>query len=159
MRILVFSDSHGRTGDMLQVLDREPCGLALHLGDCTADCDDVRACFPMLRLWQVAGNDYRDTLSGLHYEDAFRMEDVGIYMTHGHRLAVSRGPEALCAAAAARGAALALYGHTHVPALGTCGGVTYFNPGSISRPRGGSSPSYGIVTLRNGTFFCEVKEL
>ena len=159
MRILVFSDSHGRTGDMLEVLEREPCDLALHLGDCTADCDDVRAVFPMLRLWQVAGNDYRDTLSGLNDEDVFRMEDVGVFMTHGHRYAVSRGPEILCAAAAARGAVLALCGHTHVPALGTCGGVTWFNPGSISRPRGGSGRSYGIITLQNGSFSCEVKTL
>ncbi len=158
MRILVFSDTHGRTGDMLRVLEAAPCDLVLHLGDCTADCDDVRLCFPQLRLWQVAGNDFRDGFSGLNYEDCFVLEGVGVFMAHGHRQNVSTGPETLCACAEARGAALALYGHTHRAALGTCGGVTYFNPGSLSRPRDGS-PSYGVVTVRESTFHCEVVRL
>ena len=159
MRILVFSDSHGRTGDMLEVLDTVPCDLALHLGDCTADCDDIRALYPMLCLWQVAGNDFRDTLSGLNYEDVFELEGVRIFMTHGHRLGVSRDREGLCAQAAARGAVLALYGHTHVPKLERLDGVTCFNPGSITLPRGGSGRSYGLITLEAGQFTCEAVRL
>ncbi len=156
MRILVFSDTHGDADAMSGVLAAVPCDMLLHLGDCVADCEEPRLLYPEVTMWQVAGNDYRDTLSGLHYEDLFELDGVRIFMTHGHRFDVRSGPDRLCAAAESRGAALALYGHTHVAAVGRCGAVTYCNPGSASRPRGAGGRSYGVVTIDRGTFTCEV---
>ena len=156
MRVLVFSDTHGDTEGMCGVLDAVPCDLALHLGDCVADCEDVRILHPDVTLWQVAGNDYRDTVSGIQFEDLFELAGVRIFLTHGHRYGVRSGPELLCAAAKARGAALALYGHTHIAAVGSCDGVTWCNPGSASRARCAGGRSYAVVTLEDGTFTCEV---
>ena len=67
MRILVFSDTHGDADALCGVLAAVPCDLALHLGDCTADCEEARMLFPTVTLWQVAGNDYRDMMSGIHW--------------------------------------------------------------------------------------------
>lgn len=126
MRILVFSDTHGDADVMLEALAAAPCGMLLHLGDCTADCEEVRMLYPDVTVWQVAGNDYRDTMSGIHYEDLFEAGGVRIFMAHGHRYGVRSGPDMLCARAETCGASLALYGHTHVAQTGRCGNVTYF---------------------------------
>ena len=156
MRILVFSDTHGDTDAMSGVIADAPCDLLLHLGDCTTDCEELCALYPDVTIWQVAGNDYRDMISGIHYEDVFEAGGVRIFMTHGHRYGVRSGPDMLCARAAACGAALALYGHTHVAAAGRCGDVAYLNPGSASRSRCINGRSYGVVTVENGKFTCEV---
>lgn len=156
MRILVFSDTHGETDVMLDALSAAPCEMLLHLGDCTADCEDVRVLYPNVTIWQVAGNDYRDTMSGIHYEDLFEAGGVRIFMTHGHRYGVRSGPGMLCARAEACGASLALYGHTHVARTGTCGPVTYLNPGSASLARNVGGRSYGVVTVESGRIHCEV---
>ena len=156
MRILVFSDTHGDADALCGMLAAVPCDLALHLGDCTADCEEARMLFPTVTLWQVAGNDYRDMMSGIHYEDTFEAGGVRIFMTHGHRYGVRSGPETVCAAAEARGASLALYGHTHVAAAGRCGNVRYCNPGSASRARCINGRSYAVITIENGEINCEV---
>jgi hypothetical protein len=54
----------------------------------------------------------------------------------------------LIAAARQHGCTAALYGHTHCPELVEEGGITVFNPGSISNPRQYNRlPSYGILTV------------
>ena len=51
--------------------------------------------FPTVTLWQVAGNDYRDMMSGIHYEDTFEAGGVrvdtlkGTATKHGEELALS----------------------------------------------------------------------
>ena len=41
-------------------------------------------------------------------------------------------------------------GHTHIPRDEVIGKVRYLNPGSASRPRGGSSKSLILMTVRDG---------
>lgn len=43
-----------------------------------------------------------------------------------------------------------IYGHTHIPVAHTREGVFILNPGSISLPKGGFDPSYGI--FKDGSF-------
>ena len=58
-----------------------------------------------------------------------------------------------------RGAAIGLFGHTHLPTLEERDGVTLFNPGSIGAPRFGG-PSYGLLQLyENGEVKLQHKEL
>ena len=42
---------------------------------------------------------------------------------------------------------MVLFGHTHVPDLSADGPRLILNPGSLSRPRGGSSESCALVLL------------
>ncbi|MBE6936034.1 MAG: YfcE family phosphodiesterase [Ruminococcaceae bacterium] len=158
MRILVFSDTHGSTSAMFQILEQTPCHMVLHLGDCVADCEELRWVYPRLDIRQVAGNDYRDLMSGVNPYDVIDADGVRIYLVHGHRHQVKAGPETLCACAAGQKAQLALYGHTHVAAMGKVGEVTYLNPGSLSRPRDRGA-SYAVIEIHNGSFTCEVKRL
>ena len=59
------------------------------------------------------------------------------FLTHGHLWNENRLPPL------GMGTVLA-HGHTHVPELKRLGcGVTIFNPGSVSLPKGGSARSFG----------------
>ena len=51
-----------------------------------------------------------------------------------------------------RGADLALFGRTHIPAREQFGDVTLFNPGSAGMPRHGQA-TYGLLSLPGGGAF------
>jgi putative phosphoesterase len=38
-----------------------------------------------------------------------------------------------------------VYGHTHIPVASRHGDIVHFNPGSVSIPKGGNVPSYGML--------------
>lgn len=44
----------------------------------------------------------------------------------------------------------ALFGHTHIPLVEAQGDVLLVNPGSLSRPRGGSAPGCALLTIEQG---------
>ena len=156
MKILVFSDTHGKTRFMNEVLKTARCDLVLHLGDCTADCDELRILRRDIAVYQVAGNNLYDSLSGIQKEYFFKVENKGIYMAHGHHHNVYRGFERICSAARRYGADLALFGHTHIAATGESEDVLFMNPGSASFPRDASPPSYGEINIEGGNITCRV---
>ena len=43
-----------------------------------------------------------------------------------------------------------MHGHTHIPRNQQIGNVRYVNPGSPTRPRGGSDPSIAIMEIEDG---------
>ena len=43
-----------------------------------------------------------------------------------------------------------VFGHTHVPLCEYYGDALLINPGSPSRPRGGSKPCFAVLTLQKG---------
>lgn len=43
-----------------------------------------------------------------------------------------------------------VHGHTHIPRNQQIGNVRYVNPGSPTRPRGGSDPSIAIMEIEDG---------
>ena len=55
-----------------------------------------------------------------------------VWVTHGHNYYVSMGNEVIKREAAARGADIVIYGHTHKPVVDRKGQVIAVNPGSIS---------------------------
>ena len=71
-----------------------------------------------------------------------------VFMTHGHYYYVSMGTEMLKKEARARGAQIALFGHTHRPVIDCNDDVIAVNPGSISYPRqDGRRPSFVMMEL------------
>ncbi len=89
-------------------------------GNCDAEVDQMMLDFPMM-------GDYALLDAG---KETF-------FLTHGHLWNECRLPPA------GAGSAL-VHGHTHVPVLKRleCG-LTVFNPGSVSLPKGGSARSFG----------------
>ncbi len=43
-----------------------------------------------------------------------------------------------------------VFGHTHEPFSETLGGILFLNPGSVTRPRGGTQPSMVRMIIDNG---------
>ncbi len=147
-RLIVLSDSHGDADAIRRVLASEKnIGAVIYLGDGARDMEEVIAEFPGLRYYCVIGNcdfhsfDPRDAIAPF--------EKVIVYYTHGHIHGVKFSTTALAQAAKARGATVALFGHTHIPLYEESDGITLFNPGSCGRCYTGRN-TYGILTLADG---------
>lgn len=145
MRILVISDTHGNVRRLGSVLsEHRDIENVLFLGDGTVDI--TRA--PEAKehtVYTVFGNcdigDFDSPLSRL-------LEFCGkkIFMCHGHEYRVKWGLGSLIAAANAREADIALYGHTHEPFCEYVNGLYVINPGSLGHPRD-AKPSYAIIDV------------
>ena len=170
MKIMVLSDVHGKTpalekalaiykkesfdrlfilGDILYHGPRNPLpdgyappGVVESLnplkgeitairGNCDSEVDQMLLEFPIMADYAI-------------YEGA----EHRFILTHGH-LDASRLPALM------RGD-VRLSGHTHIPVLEELEGVCYFNPGSISLPKGGFAPSFGVI--EGGSFSVRLLE-
>lgn len=89
----------------------------------------------------VRGNcDRYDLGPGIDAVASPKIEDVRFKMVHRFEDLVSI-PEDV---------RVVITGHTHVPKYLEANGVIYLNPGSPTRPRGGSLPGLGIMVVDKG---------
>ncbi|WP_352397936.1 metallophosphoesterase [[Clostridium] aminophilum] len=151
MKVLIVSDSHRKDGNLLEVIQgTAPFDMMIHLGDGEGSDEMIRGwceeASPGCEIHMVQGNN--DFFSGLPMEEEFMIGPYRTFITHGHRYGVSMGPERLADEAEARGAKIAMFGHTHKPYLGREDGLTVLNPGSISYPRQeGRRPTFAILEI------------
>lgn len=85
----------------------------------------------------------------------FTWQGVKIIMAHGHRYSVKTTTDIYLSEAFAKGAAVALYGHTHIQKAEYSGGVLMLNGGTMSR----HNEYYGLLYLENGVFDCQLKRM
>jgi hypothetical protein len=148
-KLLVLSDSHNCVNAVRRVLAAEKDADALlFLGDGLRDLELVLTEHPHLRVYAVAGNCDYGALEPLDGLAAF--DGVLLFYTHGHMYGVKYELDTIAEAAAARGADVALFGHTHHPLAERHGEVFLFNPGSCGRCYSGPD-TYGVLTLDHGT--------
>ena len=135
-KLLVLSDSHGARGAIERILNKEQNNVdaVIFLGDGLRDLEQALAFFPHLRVYSVAGNCDFGALEPLDGLAGF--DQTVVFYTHGHMYGVKYDLDTLADAAAARGAEVALFGHSH-------------NPGSCGRCYTGPD-TYGLLTLENG---------
>ena len=161
MKILVFSDSHGDKTAMHEIISRKRAeiDLVIHLGDKSADMEEISRAFPTIAFIGVRGNcDYFGS-SDTPLSRTYTYDGHTLYITHGHSEGVKSGEYALlCAKAKSVNADIALFGHTHVNTHKTIDGITVFNPGSISLPRDGTPGTYGVITIDKNNVKTEIKE-
>lgn len=119
----------------------------IHLGDNTEDIDFIKRNY-RLPVYVVAGNcDYGSTAP---HECVEIFEGKRIFFTHGHYYNVKYNTDNLLRRALEMEADVCLFGHTHSPYVHVEKGVVIMNPGSLTEPRGGSKPCYGIIKIENG---------
>lgn len=162
MKILVFSDTHGVTDRMKEILGRNfaDTDLVIHLGDKITDLYDLTFEYNMMAFLYVTGNcDYYSGVMSAPYERSVTLEDKKFLMLHGHTKGVNQGIFGLLYDARNADADIVLYGHTHVANLTEKDGITFFNPGSLTLPRDGTNGTYGIIRINNGKAEFEIKEL
>ena len=163
MKILVFSDTHGNPGCMLDAVRAHvaagPVARIVHLGDGYRDFTLIREKYPDIPMTQVAGNG-EDVLFGAHppipYSEIFTEGGITFFATHGHRLQVKNDLENAANAGAREKANVVLFGHTHIAEdtrVDTIYGkpIRMINPGSAGS---GYRPSYAVLEIDHGVLLC-----
>lgn len=151
----MFSDSHGSAHVMQKLLLDPPAGLTavFHLGDGSEEAKRLLDKYPMYAYIGIRGNcDFGDKS---HKETVYTERGgVKFMLTHGHAYGVKSSADTACIAAAAEGAQVLLYGHTHIQddrVIKTAvGDVRAINPGSAR------SAEYALITVADGKIKAEL---
>ncbi|MCQ2515799.1 MAG: metallophosphoesterase [Saccharofermentans sp.] len=166
MKVLITSDSHGNTDLLLSIIKEEKPDFFIHLGDIEDDISLVEKELgvPRTPCVFIKGNCDYSSQGELKNNAVFRLGGHKFYCCHGHLEHVNYSLNSLLLSAAKKECDIALYGHTHVPhdeflMVPFDGSMVHIiNPGSVARPRGGSSRSYAIMTIKNdGAYDVEFK--
>ncbi|MBE6023937.1 MAG: metallophosphoesterase [Cellulosilyticum sp.] len=152
MKVLVISDTHGNIENAKMVLERLKSldvHAVLHCGDYVSDARILQKFYPDLEIHAVYGNC--DVGFGGAYSEVVVLEDVPIYMSHGHRYGVKWGDyDEMVIDAIAHDAKIAICGHSHEAYLDEQDGILVMNPGSLTLPRDSRYPSYGLLDIEKG---------
>ena len=115
-----------RPKEVLAMLNARKESILCVRGNCDTEVDQMVLEFPILAdyAWIAA-------------------DECRIFATHGHVYNTKNLPPL-------RAGEILLHGHTHVPAWEDHGTFRYYNPGSVSIPKGDSRPMY--MMLEDGVF-------
>ena len=146
-KILVFSDSHGRSEYIIRMLDKEPeCKTVFFLGDGINETENVIRMYPDRKFIIVRGNnDFHHTVDFYAYK---HIEGVTFMACHGDALSVKYTLRDLFNKAHSVRANVALYGHTHKPdtSFDNYSGVCAVNPGALC------TGFYCVIEVNNGKY-------
>ena len=152
-KLVVMSDNHGFEQMIQYVKEKEPhADYYIHCGDSEAMYEDELEGFIA-----VMGNNDWDL--DLPREIKLKVEDVRILITHGQYFGFYNRQELMKRLLRDNHCQLLLSGHTHMPMFDEDEGYYFINPGSTSLPRGGSLPSYAVVTIDGKKISCVFKEI
>ena len=146
IKLLIFSDSHGEVGDMLDITEREKPDEIIHLGDHLRDAETLSFAFPDIPMARVPGNC--DSWTGVPDCLVLEREGVRILLAHGHQWRVKSGPDLAEAAARESGADILLYGHTHAAECRQEGNLWVMNPGTVGGKY--ARATYGVIEMKDG---------
>jgi len=152
LKIMIFSDSHGNGRAMSALVASRPdADVFLHLGDGVAEFERIGECDAARRPFvSVRGNC--DLSVQTVSETVLELEGKRLFLIHGWQSPLS----SLSYRAMEKKADVLLFGHTHcryqsfVRDEASGRELHLFNPGSVSLPRDGLSPSFGILEIRGG---------
>ena len=136
-RVIAVSDSHGNVEALRSAaqlaISKGAIDVLVFLGDGLYDLKAIEPLLaeqsPPIQLIAVRGNC--DFIIRYPLEETFVLNGRRFLALHGHTLGVKSGLLNLSCAAAEKEAAVALFGHTHVPHLEPCGSCWLINPGAI----------------------------
>ncbi|MBR3438809.1 MAG: YfcE family phosphodiesterase [Clostridia bacterium] len=147
MRLLVFTDSHGRASVMRDAIEKHPeADIIVHLGDCERDADRIEDLAGERPFYRVCGNC--DFMPANPLNELIKCGDITVLCTHGHLERVKHGTQMLEEKAKQLGVTVALYGHTHEPDNRYEDGLYIFNPGAAQ------DGCYGIVDITDKGILC-----
>lgn len=152
MRLLITSDSHGRKGNLFDIIEKhiDDTDLFISLGDCNDgdDFEDAELYFgERLKLKRVAGNtDWYSTMPTVSIIDA---NGKKVMFCHGHTFNVKFGYDTIINEAKKQKVDVVLFGHTHTPYRDYIDGIHFLNPGAVCDGRYGmvDITKAGIVTI------------
>lgn len=147
MRILVISDTHGYTKEVIEAAKNiEKLDMLFHLGDYVEDGVKISKELGLESLVVRGNGDYHH----MEYNNDEILEIKGkkIMLTHGHNYNVSYNLQGIYYKALEMNVDLILFGHTHIPVNEREGSLIIMNPGSASFPRGfKKDKTFGIIDI------------
>ena len=154
MKLLIMSDSHQNIDNMRYAAKQTNPDAIMHLGDHISDAQKLQQMLPDTLVYMVKGKC--DPHGSGEDELFLTIENVKIFMTHGHIYGVKRGFSALTQRARQIGADIALFGHTHRAALYQEYGMWIMCPGQMQWQSTFLAASYGIVTIDGNRSDCVI---
>lgn len=124
---------------------------AIHLGDGAYDFLEMAPLYKNLRFVAVAGNCDKALSTQAPASLVLDIDNVRIFLCHGHKHGVKFGTARLIKNAAAEGADIALFGHTHkayekyIPDAKGGRPIRLFNPGAAV------TGSFGLIEIKDGS--------
>lgn len=154
MKILVFSDSHGKSKYIDEALKNHGgvCDLVVFLGDGVGDIEYVKQKYPSITFFAVKGNCdfFANTYANYSVLD---LDGIRVLITHGHLFGAKSGYERLVYLALEKEVDAVFFGHTHMPIDEIVDAddkrIHLFNPGSI-----GYGGTYGVVNTSGKVLVC-----
>lgn len=147
-KILVLSDVHGDDGKLEYILEaNKDVDYRIYLGDFQM-ARKVQKQYSELFDYVVTGNcDYPGISSK---SITAKIEGTKVFITHGHYFGSWTQKidfNELYRTANSKECKVILHGHDHIAVVEEKDGITRFNPGSTTFPRGNNIPTYGIITI------------
>ncbi len=153
MRILIFSDTHGRTDGMDRALSAiSGVDAVLHAGDVSRDIGYLQDVYE-LPIYGVRGNN--DFIDEFPLLQTVELGGHRILLTHGHTLRVKQSYDRLIEEAVQQSADIAVFGHTHVSFCGYERGVLLLNPGTMMYA-GVDRNTFGIIETDGGKIGADI---
>lgn len=146
MKILVFSDSHGAMGKMVEAMEHERPHHVFFLGDHYRDGIELSQLYPDIPMDIVRGNCDWGKGPDLRVVE---LEGVRFLLTHGHLQYVKSGLDELLQEAKNRQVQVACFGHTHLAKVVYRDGIYLMNPGSAGGCH--SREGYGVIEALGGS--------
>ncbi|MDR2599617.1 MAG: YfcE family phosphodiesterase [Oscillospiraceae bacterium] len=153
-KILVFSDTHRDTERMEAAILQHNPSTVIHLGDNADDAMRLQNTMPQLPFIIAKGNC--DIHTNYDIEKLVSIGDIKIFITHGHIYRVKDELSSITWRASELCADLVLYGHTHIANIVVNNGITLMNPGQMQAHSERLRASFGIVTIIDCEFDCEI---
>ena len=146
MKILVFSDSHGAMGKMVEAMEHERPHHVFFLGDHYRDGIELSQLYPDIPMDIVRGNCDWGKGPDLRVVE---LEGVRFLLTHGHLQYVKSGLDELLQEAKNRQVQVACCGHTHLAKVVYREGIYLMNPGSVGGCH--AREGYGVIEALGGS--------
>lgn len=146
MKVVLASDSHGRTDILEKIQAWEPdADVYLHCGDL---CEEPEF-FPEW-LFVRGNNDYFSSPRLMPEFRVLNLEGHKVYITHSHRCSYQNRERDLMRLADEYDCDMVFFGHTHMACENRLHGVLLVNPGSCWMSRDGKPASYVVLQLERG---------
>lgn len=142
--LTVISDTHGARSNLSRLVG--DCSISdkiVFLGDGLSDLMELYEFED--KIIRVAGNCDFSIASGKRAE--FTLEGVKFLAVHGDEFGVKVTLDRLKSYAKSIGANVVLYGHTHVARVEEIDGITFVNPGTLSRY--GSQETFAFISVED----------
>lgn len=138
-KILILSDSHGLTKELVEIRKRHDFPVNLHIGDSELAVDAAE----LSGYTTVRGNcDWRAAFPN---EEILVIGDLRIFLTHGHLYDVKRNLLNLQYRAKEVNADIVCFGHSHIAYGEKVDKAVFINPGSIRLPHGTAIATYAVL--------------